>query len=148
VITVTGSKRHTGKAVPLRKFRRDESDGNWVVDLNTAGSITTYLERGDDPDTAADKVVSAIMSQRHGRLASDGTVWRFGKTAVPVIVMNVVLNAIRSAGLISVQLDDIKDVQTHNGSDIKKLIGLSADARKHAENALYAVILQRCSTLG
>jgi hypothetical protein len=76
-----------------------------------------------------------MTSQRHGRLASEGTAWRFGKTSIPVVVMNVVLNALRSGGSRSVALDDIKAVQSQYGSEIKSLIGLPVDVRQHAERA-------------
>jgi hypothetical protein len=121
--------------VPLVTFEWDEATRTWNVD----SPLRDKLLGGGD----VDDYLSALRSSRHGRLTSDGTVWNFGKAKVPVVIMNVVLNAVRSTEGDSVAFDRILAVQSSKlGPRIKKLRDLAPEVRQHAEPLLYVEILK------
>jgi hypothetical protein len=65
----------------------------------------------------------------------------------PASVLAFILDALHSDKRHDVDLDDIKVVVSQLGSKITKLSSLDDEQRRHAEPALYAEILRRCTTL-
>ncbi len=59
----------------------------------------------------------------------------------------VVLEALHRGGRTEVDLGDLKVILSQLGSHITRLGGLSDEQRRHAEPALYAEILRRCTTV-
>jgi hypothetical protein len=88
-----------------------------------------------------------MLSQDHGRLASDGAVWHIGNAEVPVLAANVIFDAVRDVGRPTVDIDDIKRILSQLGSEIAKLRQLPAEQRRLAESALHSAIIMRCSTV-
>ena len=64
---------------------------------------------------------------------------------VPRRALNVILDALRSDQRPRVDLADIKTVVSQLGSQIKKIDSLDDGQRRHAEAALYTLILGRCT---
>jgi len=60
---------------------------------------------------------------------------------------NAIFDAVRDAGRHQVDIGDIEDVVSQLGSWISKVRQLPAEQRRHAEPALYSVIIGRCSTV-
>lgn len=60
----------------------------------------------------------------------------------------VVLEALHHGCRTEVDLGDLKVILSQLGSHITRLGGLSDEQRRHAEPALYAEILRRCTTVG
>jgi hypothetical protein len=61
--------------------------------------------------------------------------------------LTVVLDALRSDQRHEVDLADIKVVVSKHGSQIARLDGLDTETRRHAEAALYTLILRCCTRL-
>lgn len=59
----------------------------------------------------------------------------------------VILDALRSAGRNAVDRDDVKLVLSQLGSRVAQLGTLTEEQRRHAEPALHAEILRRCTTV-
>ncbi|MGF2945830.1 hypothetical protein [Mycobacterium sp. Lab-001] len=59
----------------------------------------------------------------------------------------VILEALESAEQFTVDIDDIKGVVSQLGHRIACFTSLDDDGRRHAERALYAEIVRRCTTL-
>ena len=88
-----------------------------------------------------------MLSQDHGRLASNGAVWPIGKAEVPVPAANIIFDAVRNVGRHAVDIDDMKRILSQLGSEIAKLRQLPAEQRQLAEAALHSAIIKRCSTV-
>lgn len=134
---MTGTRNRTGEPVPLRNFLWDKATRTWHMD-------TQYLNRRlDSGDPAAvDEVISAMKSRRHGRLASDGTVWHLtAGVDVSVSVMSFILDAMREAGRPCIGVDAIKVIVSQLGSRIGKLRELAPEQQQHARAALYKEIV-------
>jgi hypothetical protein len=65
----------------------------------------------------------------------------------PASTLSFILDALHSDKRHEVDLDDIKSVVSQLGSRIAQLNKLSVEQRRHAEPALYALILRCCPTL-
>jgi hypothetical protein len=143
LVTVTTTKRLDRglKTIELKTFEYDEANRRWVYH---PGRLTTKL---DGTGANVDDVISAIMSQNGGRLASSGAVWRIGRAEVPVPAANVIFDAVRNVGRHAVDIDDIKSIVSELGSRISKLGQLTAEQRRLAETALHSAIIERCSTV-
>lgn len=141
-VTVTAVKRRGRgrKTIELKTFEYDKANRMWVYEPRK-------LKEKFYDGANADDFISAMLSKNHGRLVSGGTVWPIGTAKVPVVAANVIFNAIRNAGRVTVDIDDIKLVLSQLGSEIVKLRKLPGDQRQHAEAALYSAIIERCSTL-
>lgn len=153
-VTVTGTRRHTGKVVPLRRFKWDGF--SWCVDLDDL-----YMRLGEtgSPD-AVRKVLSAVQSQQHGRPSVGGTAWRIGETDVPIAVLYTVLDAVRQAGGHSVGIDDVttvvddmRSIENQANSSISALRQIVLPGfpgyteQQHARKLVLSEILKRCSTI-
>jgi hypothetical protein len=92
-VTVTTTRRRDRgrKTIELKTFEYDEHNRRWIYH---PGRLTRKL---DGTGANVDSVISALLSQDHGRLASSGAVWRIGTTEVPVVVANVIFDAVRAA---------------------------------------------------
>jgi hypothetical protein len=62
--------------------------------------------------------------------------------------LSVVLEALCHGGRAEIDLGDLKKILSQLGSRITGLGGLPDEQRRHAEPALYAQILSRCTTVG
>jgi hypothetical protein len=67
------------KTNELKTFEYDKTNRRWVY--HPAGRLTKKL---DGTGANVDDVISAMMSQNHGRLASNGAVWHIGNAEVSV----------------------------------------------------------------
>jgi hypothetical protein len=145
LVTVTKTKHrdHGGrKTIDLKTFELDEANSRWIY--YPASRLTKKL---DGTGANVDAVLSAMMSQDHGRLVANGTAWIIDGVEVPVTVANIIFNAVRSAGGHKVDLGGIEWVMSHLGPQIAELRRLPAEQRRHAEAALYSLIIERCNTV-
>lgn len=141
-VTVTGTRRNSGKLAPLRTFTRDWVIKSWSLDT---GYLNRRLDSGDPADV--DRVISALMSRRHARLGPNRDTWHLTQGVdVPIGIMSVILDALHDAGRTSVAVDDVKTVVSQLGREIGKFIGLPADSQQHARAALHKEILRRCAS--
>jgi hypothetical protein len=142
-VTVTTTKRldRGRKTIELKTFEYDKANRRWIY---YPGRLTTKL---DGTGANVDDVISAMMSQNHGRLASSGAVWRIGRAEVSVPAANVIFDAVRNAGRHAVDIDDVKSIVSELGSRVSKLSQLPAEQRRLAEPALHSAIIERCSTV-
>ncbi len=141
-VRVTGTKKRTGATVFLRTFVWTPM--GWTIDTS---HLHSRLD-SDDPG-AADQVISATLSRRHGRLGENRDTVHFGRGVdVPYGVLSVILDAARDAQLHMLPLDGVKVVVSQLGSRIAKLFQLDRQAQQHARPALYTEILARCAKFG
>ena len=138
LVTVTTTKRRDRgrKTIELKTFEYDEPNQRWIYH---PGRLTKKL---DGTGANVDDVISAMLSQDHGRLVGNGAVWRIGNAEVSVAVANVIFDAVRNAGRHEVDIDDVNRIASKLGSRIAKLRHLPAEQRQHAEAALYSLILE------
>jgi hypothetical protein len=66
---------------------------------------------------------------------------------ISTAVLTVVLDALRRVDRRRVDVSDVKAVESQLGRQIGNLASLPVKDRQHAEDALYAAIVNRCSTV-
>lgn len=146
LVTVIAARRR-GRGVTtvnIKTFERDDANRRWVY--HPGRRLTKKL---DGTGANVDNVISAMLSQDHGRLASAGTVWSLGRDfRIPVHIANVIFDALRADKRHRVDIDDMKTVVSQLGSQISGLGQLPAEHRRRAEQALCTLILGRCTNLG
>ena len=103
---------------------------------------------GDQGKRAVDRA-SYVLSRRGSRLNRNRDAWLLSTGFnLSIAIGSVIFDALRAAGQLTVDRDDLKGVVSDLGKRIRQLPTLTAEQRRLAEPALYGQIVERCTTLG
>jgi hypothetical protein len=118
----------------------------WVVVPTLTTKQKRAYGRTQSRPSPGDGVRFPLGDQHYDRLRDYTTPVHLADGIDPsASALEVMLNALRSGQRPEVDLADLKAVVWELGGYIKKLDGLPADTRQHAEQALYTEVLDRCT---